>query len=319
MVRESYDSVLSVVERYGGRFTLYLLEEHHHLIDSTDHQCLRDRGHAFGQHVDLPMQATVEDARDEVSRSISQFEDVYDYRPLTNRGHLLVWPGWTDTAEILASCGVRMDQNFIPRRFLQHGYLNGSGLPVKFVREDGVLLDLFEQNTHITDDGSVDPDKFLVGTSNRQEVLGVALRMLEDCAQRFHGVFQAAFHPQLTVTRALWLLEPLLERCREEGIPMVSGDDWVRFNDARRHVHIEDIGFEEDTGSFRCHVSSKLAVDGLTIMLPAVIDGARLTTLDVDGSTANFAVKRLKGTLYALFALNLGNDACAHIEGLYAG
>jgi hypothetical protein len=212
-----------------------------------------------------------------------------------------------------------MDQNFIPRRFLQHGYLNGSGLPVKFVREDGVLLDLFEQNTHITDDGSVDPDKFLVGISNRQEVLGVAIRMLEDCAQRFHCVFQAAFHPQLTVTRALGLLEPLLERCREEGIPMVSGDDWVRFNDARRHVHIEEIGYEVDTGSFHCHVSSKLAVDGLTIMLPAVIGGARLTNLDVDGLPADFAVKSLKGTLYALFALNLGNDACTHIEGIYAG
>jgi hypothetical protein len=62
-----------------------------------------------------------------------------------------------------------------------------------------------------------------------------------------------------------------------------------------------------------------LAVDGLTIMLPAVIDGARLTTLDVDGSTTSIAIKKLKGTLYALFALNLGNDACAHIEGLYAG
>lgn len=305
MDREDYDAVRSRVEDAGGRFTLYLLENHRHLFTPDDIERLRESGHAFGNHVDLPMMTSVDDARRLVARSTLSFTSAFGFRPLTTRGHCLVWPGWTDMAEILAVNGVRMDQDFIPRRFLQHGYLNGSGLPVKFMRQDGELLDIYEQNTQITDDGSVEQDKFLIRTGNPENVLQTALSMLDDCIDRFHGVFQAAFHPHLTMQRALWLLEGVLAHIRERGIPMVSGDEWVQFNDARRTVRIDDVRFECGSGAFQFRAKSRLPIRGLTLMLPADIESRRVSSIDVDGDPSPYSIQRLKGSSYVLVVVNI--------------
>ena len=308
MSREDYQNVISMVEYYGGKFTVYLMEAHHALIDSSDEQALRSKGHSFGQHVILDLRTSVDDAEAEVARSLESFRRRYGYRPVTNRGHCLVWPGWTKMAEFLAAGGVRMDQNFIPRRFLQHGYLTASALPFKFMRDDGILLDIYEQNTHITDVGSVEADKFLLPGLCEQEVLQVALHMLDDCITRYHGVFQASFHPHQTVQQAMWLLEALVKRCQEENIPMVNGDEWVRFNDARRGVSIRNIAYDGENDRVEFRMSSDADISGVTVMVPAVFAGKKLAAVEVDGTASDIATKQLKGAEYGLLPMDIKAD-----------
>ena len=319
MDREDYDTVVSAVERAGGAFTVYLMEEHLALIPPNDEQGLRARGHAFGPHVVLDFQAGVEEARAEVARALERFHDHFGYRPLTNRGHCLIWPGWTEMADALVADGVRMDQNFIPRRYLRHGYLNGSGLPARFIRPDGSLVDLYEQNTHITDDGAVEVDKFLIPGVERQEVLRNALRMLDDCATVFHGVFQAAFHPRFTTRRAMWLLEALVARCRDHGIPMVGGDAWVRFNDARRQVRFDAIAHDAVTGTVTFSVSAGAAIQGLTVMIPDAGDQQRLASVVVGREEVPFERRRFKGTDYGLLHLDLDANASRQVTCRFVG
>jgi hypothetical protein len=318
MGREAYDTVVGLAEKYEAKFTIYLMEQHHALISPDDKADLERRGHGFGQHVILDMQTTVEEARQEVARSLAAYEAFYGERPLTNRGHCLVWPGWTEMVEFLSAGGVRLDQNFIPRRFLQHGYLNGSALPVKFMREDGRLLDVYEQNTHLTDDGSVEIDKFLIPAGTPDDVVATSLRLLDDCVNRFHGVFQASFHPQLTSMSVMWLLEALLEACRNAGIPTVNGDEWVAFNDGRRQSRIESIAVDDDAGCYVFEVSSSQTVQGLTIMLPYHARARTLERITLDDIDLSPGVTPVKGVDYGLTVTDLHANVPRRLIARYA-
>ena len=201
-----------------------------------------------------------------------------------------------------------MDQNFIPRRYYRHGYLNGSGLPVKFMDEEGTLLDIYEQNTHITDDGSVEDLKFLVAGYSQEEVLQIAFKMLDDCADCYHGVFQPSFHPCLTTREAMWLLEALAERCWERNIPMVGGDAWVRFNDARREMKVAGLAYDARRGRLVFTLSSKSAVVEITWMLPARFGGRFLKAVRVNEETVCWTLEPVERDAVWAFHAGYGGE-----------
>jgi len=318
MSRQDYDTILEAVERRGGRYTCYLMTMHHELFSREEVDALRLRGHGFGQHVILDWDATVADAERQVSEDMAAFEARFGFRPSTNRGHCLIWPGWAEMAEILAANGVSMDQNFIPRRFLRRGYLNGSALPVRFTALDGSIVDLYEQNTQLTDDGEGLDEKFLLPGDSRDEVVRIALQMLEDCRLRWHGVFQPAFHPEYTKRATMWLLEPLLDRCRDDGVPMVGGDQWVAFNRGRRGVRAVKIG-KHDPSTLAFTLMSEYEVHGATIMVPYQYAGADLKQVRIEGDEVPVERREIKGATYGLIVTTLTAGCRIDLEAVYVG
>jgi len=74
----------------------------------------------------------------------------------------VAWLGWTDAADIAASGGYALDTTFIIGGVLKkadnswpHGYITGSGQPMKFIRADGVILSLYQQLTQLVDEQMV--------------------------------------------------------------------------------------------------------------------------------------------------------------------
>ena len=71
--------------------------------------------------------------------------------------------GWTDAADIAAAHGIALDTSFYhwgpwlqkPDGTWPHGYITGSGLPMKFVRADGTLTSVYQQLTEMADDQHV--------------------------------------------------------------------------------------------------------------------------------------------------------------------
>ena len=76
------------------------------------------------------------------------------------RTHRYLWAGWTDVANIEAAHNIALDVSYAAwGAWLRkadgtwpHGYVNGSGLPMKFVRADGTLSSVYQQFTHLSDD-----------------------------------------------------------------------------------------------------------------------------------------------------------------------
>lgn len=53
MNQQDYEEIISLVEKYDGKFTVYLMQQHHKVIPPPVEKEFRARGHSFGQHIIL--------------------------------------------------------------------------------------------------------------------------------------------------------------------------------------------------------------------------------------------------------------------------
>lgn len=279
MTREDLQACLDIIEPRGGRYTCYVMEEAP--LSPQDEAALRARGHSFGKHIWAGSMPSPETMAAAVEEQIAGFRRCYGYTPLTNRGHCLIWPGWTDMAWHLSEAGVRMDSNFVGVH-CGYGYLTGSGLPVKFMDAQGRLIDLYEQSTQWEDDVA------LAEYGQRltyEQAVRLSLETLREAQERHHTVVNFNFHP--IHTRADWLqtrewIAQVADFCQARRIPMVSADEWARFNDARRQVKMTDYSADSRTRTVRFTLTASQPVRGLTLALPAVWEGATLSVVKAE-------------------------------------
>lgn len=78
----------------------------------------------------------------------------------TTRNHQVEWMGWTDAAAMAAGFGIGLDTSFYtwgpgvvrPDGTQAHGYITGSGLPMRFVNQGGAILPVYQQVTSLIDE-----------------------------------------------------------------------------------------------------------------------------------------------------------------------
>ena len=112
--------------------------------------------------------------------------------------------------------------NFTPIRYFDRGYLNGSGLPVRFMDSDGRFIDLYEQVTISTDDGWR-TDKTFLPAKSLDECIAASRQQADDARGRYHTVYVRGLMPWFDAMLAY-----------TADLPRFSDVDWVAFNEARR-------------------------------------------------------------------------------------
>ncbi len=78
----------------------------------------------------------------------------------TVRNHQIAWEGWVDAAQVAVNHGMGLDDSFYtwgPPVMYQngtqaHGYINGSGLPMRFINQSGQIIPLYQQVTSLVDE-----------------------------------------------------------------------------------------------------------------------------------------------------------------------
>lgn len=270
MRREHFEQVLSIVEGHGGRYTLYLMEEHRDLISPQDADALRQKGHGLGHHTWVGMYPTINEMRDGVRRQFEGFKDRYGFQPLSHRGHCCIWVGWVEQAKILSQNGVRLDGNHYAYVHHQYGFLSGSGQPFRFVDERSEPIDLWEQPTLMSDDCMLQ-DKTQLPPFSLNQAIERSRELIDALIDRWHGVFHPCFHPVYMRTdwqyvyTAPWI-EAVADYCRERGVPMVSAEAWADFFLRRRSVQL--VRQERQGEMLHCTLQSELSVSNLTLLLP---------------------------------------------------
>ena len=81
----------------------------------------------------------------------------------TVRNHEIAWLGWTDAADLEVSHGIALDTTFYHwGPWLQkedgswpHGYITGSGQPMKFIQSNGTILNNYQVLTELVDEQMV--------------------------------------------------------------------------------------------------------------------------------------------------------------------
>ena len=327
---EFIEDVLSRVEKRGGHFTVYYSPQ---IVSDvgraarwsrfwlTDH--VPPVSSLLGEEFGSPTPLMVEDWRARgheitlhpyVETGLDEWELYWKeftgrgYRPLsqTVRTHRVLWTGWMETARLQASYGMRMNFDFYhvgpslqkKNGEWPNGHLIGSGRPMKFIDEQGRIIDLYQQHTHIADEHLIPMDVpgwgGLAGLTG-QGAVDVAKYLLDRSVKhgdycaiggQFHvDPFQLGGDP---AEKGGIFLEGTLDYANELGVPILSAEEWLVFTELRHDSEFIDILWNANASTLTFKLlPPDITESTLTVLIPLDHVNKTLTSLKVDGVTTS--------------------------------
>jgi hypothetical protein len=284
----------------------------------------RARGHEFAPHPDV--ESGIEAGLDQ---QWACFDDRgYGPEVSTVRTHKILWKGWVETARIQAKRGIRMSLDYyhVGPAFRTsagdwpHGYFTGSGLPMKFVDEQGRILNIYQQATQLADEQLIPVPWGSQQRLTAEAATHVATELLDRSRNGAYAAVAAQFHADLfadlgeyTETAARWL-DATLSHAAAHGIPIWSAEQWLRFTEARHDARLDVIWDPlERRLTVRLTATSDDAAD-VVVLLPLAHGTARLERIEVDGTAASHRHRRVGGVRYAGVSVRAGTHP---IVGVY--
>jgi hypothetical protein len=313
------------VERRGGHYTLF---DYPDQLSTKLASTMTSRGHTISPHIYYPRSSNVfflriklfiangfsrstyffrprlSDLRDEVDFAVETFHNRTGSAPTLTRTHYLTWWGWTETAQLLAQYGIRMDFSItgmnphnifvVPTTRLRspagYGYINGSGQPMKFMNSEGKLINLFSQLTQVEDD--VIAAAYVASPPNDSltihKLIEVNRRLIDESVDDYNTALVYNFHPE----HALWRFPPnapvswqwitaTIDYLSQRKVPMLSGDTWLHFVEARHNIRMNRVTYNPFTHKSTFTLSCPLDVQGLTLLLPIPRKAINFKSVDV--------------------------------------
>lgn len=328
------EEVFRRVEERGGTFSVYyaplprnhLQRAWHRLLDWIDRpvghvilpehvQRWRARGHEFGIH------PYVEEGLEAGWRRYWEVFTGMGYAPVppTVRTHRVLWSGWVETARIQAMYGIRMNLDFyhVGPMFRKadgewvFGYFTGSGLPMRFVDEEGRVLDIYQQLTALVDEQLIgwtwpQAPRFPlpIALDISRNLIHNAMAQNEALALQAH-VDPFAIGGEAAETQARWL-EGILDEAAGRGIPITSAQRWLEFVEARERTELEALRWDPESRTLHLRVAAPSIPFRLTLALPLEIPGGRLSEVQVNGASTPHSERSWQGFPYAWIHLSGG-------------
>ena len=216
------------------------------------------------------------------------------------RTHEVYWQGWVGTPRAQRRRGVRMnlDTYQIGEIMRQadgrwsHGHLAGSGLPARFVDEQGRVIDCYQQPTQIVDEqllAVMGGPEGLTGAAAAAVVSAQMARAVADTPAALCAVFHVdSFVPAVgRGAEAGAFLDGVLRASRAHGAPVLTAGHWLAFLDARRGATITSRAWDAASGRLVCDLRiGPDAAPGLGVLLPAALDARRLRDVTLNGAPA---------------------------------
>lgn len=306
------DDELDCVAKAGGRMSLYLIP----IRTKSSREDVRRYAsrHDVGPHPDLrPLDGRpVAERIAEFERQIRMFQDTFGARARTLRNHCTAWAGYLEPVEVMERLGVRMDANYICGTYMRDRdsapyAAFGAAVPMRFFRPDGRPLDVFQQHTHLSDDGIFSPTaeySFRISARQFEVILD---RIFGDMVTRFHTPYGVIIHPSNWARFSRQQGEALLRQAGERGIPIWSYDQWCAFWEARDTWRFSGVSW--DGSELRFAAEGETPHEGLRLMIPAHHAGALLSGVRLDGEKVDWQPAIRYGEDVALFPLSAGKTA----------
>ena len=273
----------------------------------------RHQGHTFGIHpwkTDFALAAAFSDVE-------NWFSSAYTVpKSLTVRTHRLEWEGWTNAADIAAAHGIAMDVSFYhwgqwlqkPDGTWPHGYITGSGLPMKFIREDGTLTSVYQQLTEMADDHLFADQDGYEGLTGSQAV-ALSQSLIDASLAGYYSALTDIHHVDIynTSSNSQTWAAGVTDYARSKGVPMWNADQWLSFTQTRHDANFSNITWNAGVLSF--NLTSAATGNTLSTILPLTYGGQTLRSVTVDGSPATFSTQTIKGTNVAFVGMAAGSHS----------
>ncbi|MGH7724670.1 MAG: N,N-dimethylformamidase beta subunit family domain-containing protein [Candidatus Eiseniibacteriota bacterium] len=243
------------------------------------------------------------------SGSLTNFAATYPSvpPPSSNRNHCVVWSDWVTTAETEAANGIRLDVNYYywPPAWgvgSRPGMFTGSGMPMRFARLDGSMVDCYQAATQMTDESSQ------AYPSTCDALLDKALG-----PEEYYGAFTANMHFDHAPGNGS---DQIVGSALSRGVPVVSGRQMLTWLDGRNGSSFQSLAWDGTALSFAIAVGA--GARNLQAMLPRNAGGAQLLSLTRNAAPVVFALMTLKGREYAVFPADAGNWVATFAPDLVA-
>lgn len=278
------DEELGAVAAAGGRMNLYLIPTHtHSAVGDVRRYSAR---HDVGPHPNLrPLDGRpVGERLAEFERQFRLFEDMFGVQARTVRNHCTAWAGYLELVEVMERQGVRMDANYFSGTYLRDRQpapyaAFGAALPMRFCQPDGRILDVYQQHTHLTNDGMFGPADYSYKLSPASYRVMLD-RILGDIVTRLHIPYAVCIHPSNWVRFSRPQGQELLRQANERGLPVWSFDQWLGFWKARDTWRLGGLAW--DGTRLQWTIEGKESHDGLCLALPLDYRGTALEEVRLD-------------------------------------
>jgi|GEM_PF-584786 len=240
-------------------------------------------------------------------------QNTYGITPRTSRTHQVRWTGWTDAASIQAARGIQMDFNSYQwGPWLTNagspalGYLNGGGLPMRFVESNGNILSIYQQHTSLVDE-FIAPQAGLAGLSLQQAV-AASQATIDAAIDLYHVPIATQFHVDYFYpTNSDWATQTA-DYARTRGAVSMTADAWLAFTLERAATAMSNSSWSNNTLTF----SVAAGGGNQTLLLPLQHRGGSLTGVTRNGSSVSFTTLAINGTTYAAVSASSGTYAATY-------
>jgi hypothetical protein len=288
----SYAALIAAVEAAGADITLYLSR----FLDLTGSPVSTwvANGHDVGVHPFFEPDGHEGDFPAGYADAFSWFSTgVPVPAGPTVRHHSLEWGGWVDPATIMPGLGLRMDLSYYawgpalnhPTQGQQaHGYITGSGLPMRFVTTSGQVLPVYQQVTSLTDEQLL-TGSYTEGLTTTQ-ALAVSRQLIDDSQAGGYSAIATQFHVDYYGFGEVgpWV-DGTLAYAASQQVPMWTATRWLEFVEARAATTIDDLAFAPGTGQLTFGITVPAGAEPQTVTLPQTFNGRVLASLTLDGQT----------------------------------
>jgi hypothetical protein len=206
-----------------------------------------------------------------------------------NRMHCAVWSDWASVPKVESRHGIRFDMSYYtwPSSWISKaGFMNGSGIPMRYADRDGTAIDVYQQVTDWVNEN---------GQAWWADIEPMIKRALGP--EGYYGAFGTHFD-----YRHDGFPELLLRLARRHHIPIVSAEQMLAWVDGRNASSFGGISW--DGASLRFTLTAAPAARGLYAMLP--IEGQPLQSITLDATPVTFRTGTIKGVAYAFFPAQSG-------------
>jgi hypothetical protein len=343
------ENVLARVERYAGHMSIYYLPPlspdwweagykarwlaaQLSLMDAAYFPSpaqvagWRRRGHEFALHPEV--KNGLETSWHQYWKGFTGF----GYGPMspTARTHAVAWTGWVESARLQASYGIRMNLDYyhVGPAFQKtdgewvYGHLTGSGLPMKFVDEQGRILNIYQQLTQLADDHLLNLQWGGQVKLSAEAALEVSKSLLRNSLEGHPSAIAAIFHTdpfdageQWAAQEAAWM-EGTLDFAAGHNIPIWSAAEWLSFTEARQDAKLKNIQWHADARrlSFEVTLPTPPGAE-LSVMVPVRHGEATLGDVQVDGAAVQHRERVVGGVRYGWVSIGAGVHRMAATYG----
>ena len=215
--------------------------------------------------------------------------------PQTNRTHCIPWSDYSSHPQTELAHGIRFDTNYYywPPSWVNDvpGMFTGSGMPMRFARQDGTLIDVYQATTQMTDES---------GQSYPLHIDTLLDRALG--ATGYYGVFTANMHTDFAAHAES---DAIVASAQARGVPIVSSKQMLDWLDGRNGSTFGNLSWTGNTLSFAVAVGA--GANGLQGLVPVESSVGNVTGITRNGSPVTYTTQTIKGVGYAVFTATAGN------------